>query len=319
MSPPEGVWLATDLELTNMNTGESLTSHAQKQLLVIAYDGHALMGLTGVAWTPSGHNIMDWLATYLAQGRSVGSGASVIPADPRSIRNELERILGHLDRSFRRWGWDNYELRIVGAGYETGQPFWFAISNADRAGRLYGRFDLIREPIHAQGGIVDIDGSGRAHYPQGRLLDLINRVQHRPRDPRDYMMLLASEVEYVGDRARDVSSWSQVTYMPPDVFPLMGKGFSRMGAEINRTEEPLTIVMHATQISAIIGDGLKRERQGKSITGYEWQFGPTGSQLLADSSELDRRPMSRRQRRERTRRIREFRSAQQDRQRGGDS
>ena len=318
MNPPDGIWLATDHELTNSLTGQSLDSFAQKQLLVIAYDGHALMGMTGVARTPSGQNITDWLADRLTNGRAVAPGAGVIPGDPRSIGNELDRIREHLQRAFTRWGWHRHELRLVGAAYESGRPFWFAIANADRDGNLFGRFDLVRRPVEVSGGIADVDGSGRGRSPVQRLVDLTQKVSHHPRDPRDYMTLLATEVEYVGERAPGVSPWSHVTYLPPDVFPIMGKAFARNSAGINRSEPPVTIVMHATQVTPIVGDLMARERLGKkSVQGYEWQFGPTGSELLVDSSDLDCRPTSRVQRRQRARDLRKFHAKRNRLREGG--
>jgi len=203
-----GVWASTDHRLTAHPTGTLITDGSVKQVVIRCPDGAALVSYTGLGRIGR-IDISQWM-------REVLRGES---------RTVDETLIDLRDQATSRIGLPAQQLGIphafLAGAFVNGTPWAVEIKNWRPLGAFGGGIQSSFETsaIRISQPVLLGAGSGWAAVSEEDRQLLLTVSRRRPRNPQEFMKLLASVNKRAAESrkpgSRSVSSSATVVYMPP--------------------------------------------------------------------------------------------------------
>ena len=233
LHPEVGMWQSTDQAISL--DGRIADEDWCKQVLLLCRDGVMLLGYSGLANTPDGQSMAEWIA-----GVSAPSGVANVHdlnqfgADDITCEQTLQWIVEAATETFSRSRHSAYRrqlLTIGGGAFTTKGMFAAVIGNAQKGGGgVGGRFGFAYIALKNSQPLVTSMGSGVARFRPEARERVAEIVKRRPRRMTDYLGLLAAENARVGKSAPGVSEWCRaVSFLCPRGAPSRARCFTLCG------------------------------------------------------------------------------------------
>lgn len=212
MVKPSGVWQSADYRLTDSRTGKVVTDSSIKQFTTRPYrkgGGCSVLAYTGLGRLPRDRkrrSIAEWLSAMLR-------------GEQRPVYRSLEKI-AELATSYIG---DAYPHWFVAGGFLEGVPWLGNVTNMP-PDSVYGQDDphsefqvQIRRFESGARGLAFAPHHGFITADDFRTLRKVNELETPPRDPEEFLDLLAAVTRRAHEAGNKIVSPSCSTvYLPPE-------------------------------------------------------------------------------------------------------
>jgi hypothetical protein len=273
INPWVGMWQVADHDIS-VGT-RTVDRDWQKQVAIYAADGCMLLSYNGLARTPSGRSMAEWICRVLVGGRLKRRPSGAIRPVWEGVDVYLERLQLAATRDFSNGpaGYRSAPLTISGGLFTEKAAFHVAVGNRSPVVGVTDEFHLVKTQ-HDQCALSG-DGSGAEYVAPDERIRVADIITRRPRRPDDYLKLLAKMNEGVAQSAGSgVSPWCQTAYMPRSGMPLICQTFLPPGLRQTRRLRPLRLVSAGWDMTALV-DGMQHRVEsslGGPVLTDRWTF-----------------------------------------------
>ena len=277
IDPNVGAWQVTDQDVS---VGERIIDRDwTKQVVIFCTDGSMLLAYNGLARTPGGESIGEWICRQVAPlGAASAEAGYQAPSAWIGVEYTLTLLRDAATRDFSRGPMPYRQTPLIISGCLLHPPrdvYYIGITNVRSGGvadAFYFSSTLVTQPT------LFGTGSGAAYITVDERVRIANIIANRPRRESDYFKLLAQQNERVAKRVvSGVSPWCQCVFMPLDSYPLRGKSFVPRGLRKTRVFRRVRFVNNGLDMTPIADAQMARiiaENPQRSWMNDDWVIGP---------------------------------------------